>query len=66
VKLAVDCETAVFVAGDTSGPTFVELVFPLDEFPLGGSHIGCEGKQKVVRDPLLHRDAGSGIGGITT
>ena len=44
VELAVDRETAIFVSSRASGPTFIELVLPLDELSLCGGHVGREGE----------------------
>jgi len=62
VELAVDGKPAVFVSSHASGPTLIELVFPLDELSLCGGNVGRESEQEVVGNSLLHRDTGARIG----
>ena len=58
----VDGEPSIFIPRHTSGPTLSELVFPLNDLPLCGRHVGRESEQEVVGNSLLHGDAGARIG----
>ena len=48
MELAVDGKTAVFVSSHASGPTFIELVFPLDELSLCGGNVSFCGRVPTV------------------